>query len=128
MYSPAQTDCVVVLLPNPLHLNIQLLEKQITVKSEAPEDQFVVVQTVECIPGVTECHVLPEYVICSSSYTGKTLWGVTFKSTDSRFSLQVLKDTCCRGNWEDRRSTHIYATDSVSGGRVSKEAHRSFLT
>lgn len=74
MYCPAQADGIIVLLPDSLHLHVQLFKKQISVKSEAPEDQFVVVQTVERIPGVTKCHIIPEYSICRHNNTGKSIF------------------------------------------------------
>jgi hypothetical protein len=67
MHSPSETDGVIIFLPNPLHLHVQLLEEQVAMKSEAPEYEFVVIQTMERIPGIAECYVIPENVICNTA-------------------------------------------------------------
>jgi hypothetical protein len=79
MHCPAETNGVIIFLPNPLHFHVQLLEKQVAVKSEAPKYEFVVVQTIERIPGITECYIVSENVICTEA----TLVSTTKVSADS---------------------------------------------
>lgn len=66
---PTETDCVIIFLPDPLHFHIQLLEKQISVKPEAPEYELVVVQAIKRVSRVTECDIVSIYVICNLRYT-----------------------------------------------------------
>lgn len=68
MDSPTETDGVIILLPDPLHFHIQLLEKQIPVKSEAPEYELVVIQAIKSVSWVAECDIVSIYVICRLMY------------------------------------------------------------
>lgn len=57
---------MIVFLPDAFHLDIQLLEEQSPMKSQAPEYNLVVLYARKAIPWITEDDVITIDVICSS--------------------------------------------------------------
>jgi hypothetical protein len=58
-------DLCVVWLPDPLHIDIELVEKEASMEAQAPKYDLVIPQTLEGVSGVAEDDILPVYVICT---------------------------------------------------------------
>ena len=64
MHCPAHADLVILFLPNALHFNKQLLEKEVAVEAQGPEDGPVLFHPMKSVARVTENNILPVYAIC----------------------------------------------------------------
>jgi hypothetical protein len=70
MNGPPQANHIILFLPDALHFYIKFLEKQIPVKSQAPENYSVVLQANKMVPWISENDVFSVDVICTEIAQG----------------------------------------------------------
>jgi hypothetical protein len=69
VHRPPHLDDAVFWLPDALDIDVQPLEEDPAVEAKRPEDELVVLDPLEGVPGVLEQDVVPVYAVCSTYTT-----------------------------------------------------------